>query len=331
MAFFNTDGMGNSILGGVGQFASNMFSSWWNNYLAEQRENRAREQNYKYNEMAAKEADKRQRAQYKDLYSPQAQMQQLQEAGLSPSIYASGGVAGKSGAGAIMGGGASGVNPNVYAAQPVSALEAAQIGLIKAQTNNVNEDTITTEIENGIKKLNASVFEKQWKLLNTTWYGNENGVLSWSDLAKNSENYDDFQSKVHEMLKDVDTPEALYVKTENGQKTLRNIYENNKTFGNDIAVLANSEANARLMLQITNLLNNSGFASESANAQLKQLRQISESAELTTEQKGAMNRLIDKMGHSTTADILLVLLMMLGQYSHANFNFGVSQSSQIKK
>lgn len=331
MAFFNTDGMGNSLLGGGSQFGSNMFSSWFNNYLAEQRENRAREQNYKYNEMAAKEADKRQRAQYQDLYSPQAQMQQLQEAGLSPSIYASGGMAGKSGAGAIMGNGASGVNPNMYAAQPVSALEAAQIGLIKAQTNNVNENTITTEIENGIKKLNASTYKHQWQLLNSTYFGNENGVLSWSDLANSCESYEQFQSKVYEILKSTDSAELLYSKSEEGQKTLRQIYDNNKSFGNDIAVLANSEANAKLMLQITNLLNRNGFARESANAQLKQLRQVSESAELTTEQKGAMNRLIDKMGHSTTADILLVLLMMLGQYSHANLNFGVSQTNQIKK
>lgn len=141
MAFFNTDGMGNSMLGGVSQFGSNMFSSWFNNFLAEQRENRAREANYKYNEMAAKEADKRQRAQYKDLYSPQAQMQQLQEAGLSPSIYASGGMAGKSGAGAIMGNGASGVNPNMYAAQPVSALEAAQIAQLSAETEKTKTET----------------------------------------------------------------------------------------------------------------------------------------------------------------------------------------------
>ena len=141
MAFFNTDGMGNSMFGGIGQFGSNMFSSWFNNFLAEQRENRAREANYKYNEMAAKEADKRQRAQYNDLYSPKAQMQQLQEAGLSPSIYASGGMAGKSGAGAIMGGGASGVGPSMYAAQPVSALEAAQIGKLNAETKNIEANT----------------------------------------------------------------------------------------------------------------------------------------------------------------------------------------------
>lgn len=147
MAFFNTEGMGNSIAGGIGQFASNMFSSWWNNYQAEQRENRAREQNYKYNEKAAEQADKRQRAQYTDLYSPQAQMQQLQEAGLSPSIYASGGLAGKSGAGAIMGGGASGVSPSIYSAQPISALEAAQIGKLNAETKNIEVDTDNKEAD----------------------------------------------------------------------------------------------------------------------------------------------------------------------------------------
>lgn len=42
--------------------------------------------NYKYNEMAAENADKRTRALYNDIYSPKALLGQYAEAGLSPSL-----------------------------------------------------------------------------------------------------------------------------------------------------------------------------------------------------------------------------------------------------
>lgn len=289
-----------------------------------------RKQNFKWNEKAAENADKRQRAQYFDLYSPQAMMEQYAAAGLSPSMMMSGGqsAVGHSSAQGNQSQGIQGAYPTAQVFDPIAA---AQIGLIKAQTENIKQNTTATEIENGIKKLNASTFKNKWQLLNSTYFGNENGVQSWSYLTNNSENYQEFQNKVYNILKDTDSPELMFSQTEEGQNTLRQIYETNKQFGNDITVLANSEENAKLMLQITNLLNQQGFANESANAQMKQLKQVSESAELTTEQKSALNRLIDKMGHSTSADILLALLMMIGQYSHANLNFGVTQTNQIKK
>lgn len=286
-----------------------------------------RERNFYWNEKAADNADKRRREFYADIESPKAQVQQLLEAGLSPSLMY-GDMGGSSGTAAPQGAGVSGAYPSGSMVDPKAL---AEIELMQAQTKNINEDTVTTEIQNNIKKLSATRFEKEWNLLNTTWYGKGEDVKSLSDLANNSEDYEQFQEEVYKILKDTNNTEMLYVKTEEGQKILREIYKNNKSFGNDIAVLANSKENAQLMLQVTNLLNQNGFASESADAQLKQLRQVTESAELTTEQKGAMNRLIDKMGHNTTSDILLVLLMMLGQYSHANLNFGTSQSTLIKK
>lgn len=116
-----------------------------NNELAAQRERKAREANYIYGELSANNADARTRALYNDLYSPAAQIRQLKEAGLSPSIYASGGLAGKSGTSGAQGTGAHGIDPNVYG---VSALEAAQIQNIKAQTEKTKAETETEKGNN---------------------------------------------------------------------------------------------------------------------------------------------------------------------------------------
>lgn len=128
-----------------------------NNLMAAKRERTARKENYQYNEKAANNADARTRALYKDLYSPQAQMQQIQEAGLSPSIFASGGMAGKSGVSGAQGAGASGISPQTYGISPI---DIAHIELTKAQTEKVKaeKDTITGDNERGmaeIKKLLA--------------------------------------------------------------------------------------------------------------------------------------------------------------------------------
>lgn len=305
----------------IGSVASYMMNHYANSQ-AEKSAERSRQQNFAFGEMAANAADKRFRKQYLDFFSPKAQLKQLKDAGLSPSVMYQGG-AGAGGATAPQGGGAGGLQAPYY---PTTALEAAQIGLIQAQTNNVNEDTIATEIQNGINKLKATTYANQWNLINSTFFGDENGVLSWNDLAQNCKDYNEFQTKVTEILKNSAPEMEIYVKSEEGQKTLRNMYEDYKKFDNEISVLAYSKANTDLMLKITNLLNNQNFAELSADAQLKQLSQIIESEELTTLQKGAMNRLINKMGKSTTTDIMLVLMMILGQYSHVNFSFGASHN-----
>lgn len=312
------------LIGTVGSWMGNHYA----NTQSQANASKSRQQNFMYGEMAANAADERFRKQYLDFFSPKAQLKQLKEAGLSPSLMYQGGAGGAGGATAPQGGGAGGIQAPYY---PTTALEAAQIGLIQAQTNNVNENTIATEIQNGINKLTSTTFANQWKLINGTFFGNENGVLSWSELAKNCKDYNEFQNKVTEIIKGSAPDMELYIKSEEGQKTLRNLYEDNKKFDNEISVLANSKENADLMLKITNLLNSNDFANKSAHAQLKQLEQLTESAELTQRQKGAMNRLIDKMGNSTTSDILLVLMMILGQYSHVNFSFGASQTQNIKK
>lgn len=94
-----------------------------------------RERNYYWNEKAANSADARQRAQYQDLYSPQAQVQQLKEAGLSPStMYGGVGSAGQSAGNMSMG--ASGPQ-----APYMNPIDVASIANIKAQTEKTKAET----------------------------------------------------------------------------------------------------------------------------------------------------------------------------------------------
>lgn len=135
---------------------------------------KARDENYRYNEMAARNADQRTRALHNDLYSIKAQMQNAKEAGLSPSIFYQGqGTIGQSGA---QGAGAGGVGAPYI---PVSPVDMAGIELAKAQaektraeTDNINKDTelkgqeiINLVTENGNKRLQGRLIAAETDLL----------------------------------------------------------------------------------------------------------------------------------------------------------------------
>lgn len=110
---------------------------------------RQQERQFQYNELAADNADKRTRALYNDLYSPAAQMEQIKAAGLSPSIYASGGIAGKQGVSGAQGAGVA--QAPVFGVDPIgAALAGAQIAKTKAETNNINADTNNKKKTNGL-------------------------------------------------------------------------------------------------------------------------------------------------------------------------------------
>lgn len=103
-----------------------------------------RKRNYYWNEKTADAADQRQRAQYKDLYSPQAMMSQYAAAGLSPSMMMSGGQSaiGQSSAQGNMSAGIQGPYPT---GQVIDPLAAAQIA-------NINADTEGKKIDNENKQ-----------------------------------------------------------------------------------------------------------------------------------------------------------------------------------
>lgn len=126
--------LGTSLLGGA---INSIFGSMMADHNAQI--------NYKYNEMAAQQADKRQRALYEDYMSPLARMQQLKQAGLSPALYAEGAGGGNSGMSmGAQGSGAGGVGiPNM-----VNSLNLADIKLKEAQARDLNASADKKEGKN---------------------------------------------------------------------------------------------------------------------------------------------------------------------------------------
>lgn len=160
---------GGAALGGIFgmantgmQYMLNQQNAYYNNELAKEREDIARRENYRLNEMAADNADMRQRKQWQDMYSYQAQLQNIKKAGLSPALLYSGGASGQGGASAPQGAGGAGIQPSIFPQNNVSMLEAAQIGNIMADTALKNSEvkqneTNVTNIESQIAKNWAEV------------------------------------------------------------------------------------------------------------------------------------------------------------------------------
>lgn len=99
--------------------------------------------NYYLNEKAAKNADKRQRQQFHDLYSIQAQLKQIKDAGLSPSLMY-GGVPSQGGASAPQGGtrgGGSYTTPLDTAIMTDIENTKADTELKNAEAANLKKDT----------------------------------------------------------------------------------------------------------------------------------------------------------------------------------------------
>lgn len=123
--------------------ASNVTNTLINQAFAEHN----RKRNFYWNEKVADAADQRQRAQYKDLYSPQAMMKQYQAAGLSPSMMMSGSApaVGQSSAQGNMSGGLQGPYPDGQLIDPLAAAQMANIWADtkkkEVETENISEDT----------------------------------------------------------------------------------------------------------------------------------------------------------------------------------------------
>ena len=293
----------------------NLATSGINNAMAEKREAKAREENYKYGEMAADAADTRTRNLYEDLYSPAAKMNQIRDAGLSPALF--GDIAGAGGAGqaGAQGSGASGVNPHTYGVDPISM---ADIHLKESQAKNLDADTENKETENKIKNLENQIkeidFEKyQIENLALTMSVDYNGErMSLYEYAEHCTSYENF---IHN-LKKAQVPSNI-VNSEYGQNTLREIYKARNQFSRDIAVLSEEETNAKFYESIARELKSKGFAELNAKEAISQLNANIETNNLTESQKEAWNNMIDKLGakNSTLRDIVVVLGLILDRFS----------------
>lgn len=128
-----------------------------------------REQNFRYNEKAAQAADKRHRAQFHDLYSYSAQVNEMKKAGLNPALMYEG-ASGQGGATAPQGLGSGGVQKGISQMDMMSMAEMelmeSQVKLNEAEAKKVGEETIAQEIQNYINDLtkDTSVQERKQNL-----------------------------------------------------------------------------------------------------------------------------------------------------------------------
>ena len=133
------------IIGAAGSILQNQIQN------AQSKENieHAAAVNYGFGEMAADSADARTRALYSSLYSPEAKVKQLKEAGLSVGLmYGQGGPGGTSSTAGAQGQGAGGQQ----AKQPLGILQNAELGLMLAQAKKLNAEADNLEEDTNKKQ-----------------------------------------------------------------------------------------------------------------------------------------------------------------------------------
>lgn len=164
--------------------------------------NQAREHNYYLGEKAADNADARQRAQFYDMYSIPAQMKQLQEAGLSPSMFA-GHLGAGSGATGAQGGGGGGIGNGSGRIFDLGLLSQIKLNEAKANEANANAEdkrgetpTSQAEITNklaqaGYYKQGAALAKSQSELNDLDYYVKQNtadfNIEEYKFLAKKAQ------------------------------------------------------------------------------------------------------------------------------------------------
>lgn len=190
-----------------------------------------RKENYRYNEMAANEADKRQRAQFRDLYSYSAQVKEMQKAGLNPALMYSGGASGQGGATAPQGMGTGGVQKGY---SPMDLMSLSQIELQKSQANlnnaeaeNVQEKTTAQQIDNYISELTKETSVEERK-------ANLQLVVSLGEKYVSEKNYTnwkiDFEKlKSNEEIKLLQHQNGLYLAQIATEGTKQELNEQQKT------------------------------------------------------------------------------------------------------
>lgn len=179
--------------------AMSLGASLINNHLAQQRESIAREENYTYNEKSAENAYNRQKQLLNEYYTPQAQIQQLKDAGLSPSLmYGGAGTTGT--ASTAQGAGASGISPSY---QPINPLIGAQIANINADTAKKQAETenvqANTETEKGENARGAAEIEK---------------MLGENGLNKAKQIFTESQNTAQVLINEINNEEREFIASE---------------------------------------------------------------------------------------------------------------------
>lgn len=273
---------------------------------------------YELNEQAAQNADIRQRAQYRDIYSPQALLEQYKMAGLSPSLMF-GGTPGQGSANGAQGG--VGTPSTPYS--PISMLEGAQLAAIQAQTEktkaetaNINKDTDIKALQEQWQEMANSQYKTEFTLLNAGYQMPDGSIKSYYDIAGDYDNFNKYINACREAaIQAGDQGVVQTLASEQGLRTMRSIYIARREFAHDISVLSSNKVSADFQKSVLNAMNEEDFPEWNAKAALAYLQQNVEAAKLDKAQKEAWNNLIDtlKAKNSKMADIAIVLGMVVNQ------------------
>lgn len=312
-------GAGAQILGGV-----------FNNMWADTRTAEDRYMNYKYNELTAERADARTRQLYKDLYSPQALLNQYHAAGLSPSLMF-GGTPGQGGLSGAKGGGPAGPQTPYM---PISILEAAQAANIaamtkktEAETKNIEAETANKELMNAWQQFMNNEKQIEWNIINSSWEDSKTGeTTSLFEMAGRALTYGDFLDDIRHKREtgELDPTILKETATEVGQRTLRAIYLAASTMATDISRLNYEFTDNTFKTSLINALNSiknekgNDIAHLNAEATVAQLEQQIETANLTKQQKESWNNILQRLKKSDSiwADIVVVATMILGNVAN---------------
>lgn len=318
-------GIGQVVSSGI-QAGANVGMTVMNNIAAAKREMEARRANYYYNEAAANNADARTRRLYTDLYGPQAQLEQIKAAGLSPSLFYGdgGGISGQTGA---QGAGAAGISPTSFGIPEINfagmAKSMAEIGLIKAQTKKTEAETKQTDLENALQEMSNTEFETEYNITNAHFAKSDGTQQSIYEIALESNSYKQFINNVRESA---ESAENLTLRdsttTEKGQNVLRQIYEAKYEMQKDIAILSDSKTSAEFHKSITEALKKTDFARLNSENAIVELKKNVETNNLDGRQRQAFNNLLNKLekSGSTTSDIVITLLLLVNNYISSKGN-----------
>lgn len=168
------------ILGTGANIVSSLATGAFNSALAGRNAARDRAENFAYSELAAEHADLRARAQWRDMYSIQAQLQQLKEAGLSPSLMYSS-IPGSQGATGAQGQGAGGIQT------PFTPIDFAQAQLLAAEARKANAEADKVEGKNAggqadialkLAQAGAAKAATEYTKAQKTWQDFQNNILN---------------------------------------------------------------------------------------------------------------------------------------------------------
>lgn len=292
-----------------------------------------RKRNFEYNEKAADNADKRQRKQYEDLYSPKALLEQYAAAGLSPSMMMSGGQS-ATGTSSAQGSMSTGIQGPYPSAQLIDPLQAAQIANIQTDTEGKKLDNTIKDIESSLRKKSSILENEELDLLSTYLFNEETKKTeSLMSAAGRFNKYDEFIKYLNDDVNIQNIPELqTFIKTQAGQKILQDIYKSAHDIDKLVTQIEGDKEYANIMLETYQRLSQDDFAKLSAKERTSELRKIVENNNLEADKKKTINDIFAGIENDNLRSFLMVLYMLGDRYlGSVSAGYNINNSTINKK